>query len=92
LRCPPAARRCDGADFDVVVLAVAVMLAPPEVAGAPAVVADVADGELDELLEATEHPVASTQHTTALTRRAHRDTRAPLTGLRLAAGRAESHV
>jgi len=66
---------CDR-DFDVDVLVETVTPAPPVGAGAGA-------GELDELLEAAEHPTAATQQAAPLRRRAQRDTPALLTGVRL---------
>jgi hypothetical protein len=84
-RCPAAGRRCEGREFDVEVLAVAVTLAPPEGAGADGV-------ELDVLLDAAEHPTASMEHAAALRSRAQLDTPALLTGVRLVAAPAESAV
>jgi hypothetical protein len=55
---------------------VAVTLAPPEGAGAGGV-------ELDVLLDAAEHPTASTEHAAALRSRAQLDAPAPLTRVRL---------
>jgi len=82
-RCPAAGRRCEGRDFDAEVLAVAVTLAPPEGAGAGGV-------ELDVLLDAAEHPTASTEQAAALRSRAQLDAPAPLTRVRLVAAPAES--
>jgi len=69
----------------VEVLAVAVTLAPPEGAGADGV-------ELDVLLDAAEHPAASSEHAAALRSRAQLDAPALLTGVRLVAAPAESAV
>lgn len=94
-RCPDAGRRCEGADFDLDVLAVAVMLAPPEVAVPGAAALDelgAAAVELDELLEPAEQPATSAQQAAAASRHARLDTPVPLTAVSLVADSAEADI